>query len=192
VDQADRSDPAAGEVAQHRHRALDRLAALDAGQRRDLPVAPGLADVVAGQAEDQLALVLVGGGGEGVDLAVHRGGAAALRIGPGPHAEHLRPDPALAHARQVDVAEVADLARAAPLVALGDVVAEPVHQLGGVGVEVEDQDLVVEQARLFERERHGHSGTSGERGGTGAGCQRPRTASSTASAESTRLNGGMM
>ena len=91
---------------------------------------------------------------ERVELLDHRSRAAALGHRRGPEREELPGDAAVAHPRQIDVAEqVRDLGHR-PVVTLGEIVAELVHQLGGVGVEVEHRHLVVQRARLVERERH--------------------------------------
>src|SRR5690606_9650620 len=64
-----------------------------------------------------------------------------------------------------------------------EIVAELVHQLRGVGVQIEDADLVVQRAGLVGREAHEPPARCGR--------QRSAHASSTASAASTRLNGGI-
>jgi hypothetical protein len=53
-----------------------------------------------------------------------------------------------------DVADQVRTARQRPLVARGEVVAELVHQLRGVGVEIHHADLGVERAGFVERQRH--------------------------------------
>src|SRR6185436_17906135 len=119
-------------------------------------------------------------GVERVELVGHAPRAAALGVGRGPEAEELAGDAALAQPRQIDVAEQVGPRRHRAIVAQREVVAELVHQLGGVGVQVEHAAFGVERARLVEGEGHGRREP-----------QRSRATSSTASALSTRLNGGM-
>ena len=87
-------------------------------------------------------------------------------------------EPNYAQARQIDVAEHVRALRHRALVARREVVAELVHQLRGVGVQIEHADLAVKRARLVGREAHDRT-------------IRSRATSSTDSAESTRLNGGI-
>src|SRR5262249_43371291 len=89
-----------------------------------------------------------------------------------PHPEELRAEAALAHARQVEVPEPADSRRRRGM-APRHVVAELLDELDGVGVEVEDRQLVVERP-------------------CGGGVQPGHKTSKISSAASTRSNGGMM
>ena len=90
-----------------------------------------------------------------------------------------------------------------PLVAIGQIEVEPVHQLGGVGVQIEHAHLLVQGQRLVEGQAHLPPSPSAFSSvlpsglpsvlpsGFHPGFQMSRTHSSTASADSTLLNGGI-
>ena len=155
VQQAEVAHAAPRERLDRLELALERLAALDPAERRDLAGRLRGANVGAG-ARPRAAARDASASRRRARRADRRPRACSRARAPA-SVQKLKNWPATPPSRmprQIDVAEHVRDRRHRALVARREVVAELVHQLRGVGVEIDHADLGVERAGLVERQRH--------------------------------------